>query len=259
MLAMLASLPLVFAASTSLTQGHQCAAEATLGRALYAQSALVVPPSVAKLMVAVIDGNLETADQELERIKRIYGPAQTKGWLNLGLLEAADADRAQMAEWLIEQGADVNSHSVRPAFSPRLVEELKKTVLGPLSGTPYDASGATDMWPPLQMAADCGNTATLEVLLAHNADMYVSLHEPVPTPSALLMAIIWKHEDTVEALLDHGYDPCLVYANYHPGPKRPTAVELATRHGFSASLIKRLVRLSSKCSSSTPGQSAAVH
>jgi hypothetical protein len=238
----LALLPMLLGSSTAVPQGSICAQTGPDIRAIIANGEVHVAPEVKALLLDVIGGKREKIAADVQQVRSKFHGRLATEWLNLALFQATYYNRAGTAEQLIGQGADVNAHPLNLAFadSPSPGEDQR-------------------VWPAIEQAADCGNTAALKVLLAHHADMYTSLREPRPEPGTLLLAILGGHEDTVAALLDHGYDPCLVYANYHPGPGRLTAVELAMRRGFSAALVRQLEAASTGCSAPAPARSAAAH
>jgi hypothetical protein len=232
----LACLLLLLGSADAFAQNDVCAKTAPNIRWAIAHDQFVIPLSVKTLLLNIADGNESAVSDDLREMHSEFDAKQMSRWLNWALFEATYFNKASTAEGLIAQGADVNATPLQPAFSGdnRLPEK---------------------MWPPLQQAADCGNTATLEVLLRHGADMYASIHQPKPMPGALLLAIVNKHERVIDVLLDHGYDPCLMRANYYSS--RVTAAELARRRGLSNSLIQRLAALSSKCAAA-PSRSSST-
>ena len=238
----LAMLPLLTGFSATVPAGNICAQTGPDIRAIIANNEVHVAPEVKGLLLDITDGKQNKIAADLRQMRSRFDAGEMAGWLNLALFQATYYNRAGIAEWLIEQGADVNAHPVNLAFAdaPKPSEDER-------------------VWPAIEQAADCGNTAVLEILLSHHADMYTSTHEPRPEPGALFLAIMGRHEDTVDALLNHGYNPCLIYTNYYAGPKRLTAADLAARRGLSASIVNRLRQSSAKCSLPVPAQSAATH
>lgn len=222
----LACLLLLLGSTSAFAQNDVCTETALNGRWAVAHNQLVVPPTVKALLLDIADNNQSAVSDDERKMHAAFDAEQMSRWLNWALFEATYFNRSSMAEWLIAQGADVNAAPLQPAFTG-------------------DNRPPEKMWSPLQQAADCGNTDALEVLLRHGADMYASMHQPEPMPSALLLAIINKHEHVVDVLLDHGYDPCLMRANYYPS--RVTAAGLARRRGLSTALVQRLASLSAKC------------
>ncbi|HEX6613675.1 MAG TPA: hypothetical protein VF022_07430 [Rhodanobacteraceae bacterium] len=233
----LAMLPLLMG-SGAAAPGGICAQTGPDLRAAIASNEVHVAPEVKALLLDATDGKQDKVAAEVQEMRSRFDADEMTEWLNLALFQATYYNRADVAEWLIGQGADVNAHPMNIAFanSPKRSDEER-------------------VWPPLEQAADCGNTAALKVLLAHHADMYSSLREPRPEPGALLLAMMGRHEDTVNVLLDRGYDPCLIHANYYPGP---SAAQMAKRRGLSSTLTARLSALSQKCATPAPAQSAAT-
>lgn len=231
----LALLPLLLGSTSAVPQTSICARTGSDIRASIANGEVDVPPEVRTLLLDITDGEQNAMAADVLRVRARSDAKVMAKWLDLALFQATYYNRAGIAEWLIGQGANVNAHPLNIAFAS--------------SSNPTEDE---KIWPPIELAADCGNTAAFKVLLAHHADMYTSLHEPRFEPGTLLLAIMGRHEDAVEALLDHGYDPCLIYANYYPGPDRSTAAQLAEREHLSPGLIKRLAELALKCQIPAP-------
>ena len=238
----LAILPFLFGSANTAGQNDYCVATASDMRVAIADGEANLPPGVRTLLLDITDGKQHAVENDVLHMRSGFDAEATSKWLNVALFHATFYNRPKIADWLIRQGANVDAHTVNLAFA----------------GSRHPNDGQM-MWPPIEQAADCGNTATLNVLLAHHADMYSSLHEPRPEPGALLLAIMEKHEDAAEVLLDHGYNPCLIYSNYYPGPDRPTAAELARRMGLSSSLVRRLTKLSSSCALPTNVETNGIH
>jgi len=233
----LACLLLLLGSASAFAQNDVCTETALNTRWAVAHNQLVVPPTVKALLLDIADDNQSAVSDDERKMHAAFDAKQMSRWLNWALFEATYFNRASIAEWLIAQGDDVSAAPLQPAFTS-------------------DSRPPEKMWSPLQQAADCGNTGALEVLLRHGADMYASIHQPEPMPGALLLAIINKHERVVDVLLDHGYDPCLLRANYYSS--RVTAAELALRRSLSTALVQRLASLSAKCAAA-PSRSLQSH
>jgi hypothetical protein len=230
-----ACLLLLLSSASAFAQDDICARTASNFRWGVAHNQFVLPPTVKALLLDIADGDRSAVPGNIREMHAAFDAKQMSRWLNWALLEATYFNQASIAESLVAHGADVNAAPLQPAFTG-------------------DNRPPQKMWPPLEQAADCGNTAALEVLLRHGADMYASIHQPEQMPGTLLLAIINKHERVVNVLLDHGYDPCLMRANYYPGP---TAAEMAKRDGLSEAVIRRVSALSSKCASPASAHSSS--
>lgn len=177
----------------------------------------------------------------------------------MALYTAVLADRAEVAALLIKHGADVNARPEYPAFSPEGIAAAKLGWQAKLRKLHIDGK-ATDAdikslepFPPtipmLEQAAGCSHIATLRTLLAHHADMYprVEMNQDGSKLGILPDSIINQNEDSIEVLLDHGYDPCRDFQQ-NPNPKHLTDAILAKRAGLSAPLVQRITAISTKCS-----------
>lgn len=222
----LATLLLLVCSGAAIAQNNVCAKTAPNARYAIAHDQFVMPPKVKALLLDIADGNQPAVSDDVQQMHAAFDSKQMSRWLDWALFEATYFNKASTAEWLIAQGADVNATPLQPAFTG-------------------DSHPPEKMWSPLQQAADCGNSAVLEVLLRHGADMYASIRQSEPMPGALLLAIIGVHERAIDVLLDHGYDACLVHANYYPSDV--TAAELARRRGLPDAVVQRLASLSTKC------------
>ena len=237
MLSMLAALPLMLGSANAVADSDHCASTAAAVRSSVADGELDLSPHIRALLLDVTDDKRHAVENDVQRLRAELDKQQMSRWLDWSLFTATYNNRSAIAEWLVEQGANVDAHPLEPTFD---------------GGQKFPSER---MWPPVEQAAACGNVATLKVLLAHHADMYGSIQEPSPMPGPLLQAIIGRHQATVETLLDYGYDPCLIRANYYLGPP---AAEMAKRQGLTDTVIKRLTALSEKCATSAPAQSAAA-
>ena len=151
---------------------------------------------------------LGTPQQLIEGLKATPPEAQPRIRQKL-LVSSAWYGRLDNVRYLVSQGADVNY----------------------TEGT---------MSPPLPVAAHCGGPAVVRFLIANHANVYARLPN---TADAMRAALASNDTETVEVLLESGYDPCL--AAEQPG--KPTTAEVASRLGHPE-LVGRLT-----CGKQRPG------
>jgi hypothetical protein len=136
-----------------------------------------------------------------------------------------------------------------PEAQPRIKQKLlvSSAWYGRLDNVRYLVSQGADvnyteatMSPPLPVAAHCGGPAVVRFLIANHANVYARLPD---TSDAMRAALSSNDTETVEVLLESGYDPCL--AAEQPG--KPTTAQAALRLGHPE-LVGRLT-----CSKQPPG------
>lgn len=267
MLTMLASLPLLAAAG--IHAGEQmdvCASETPMMAAYLLQDGYDMPAGAAQLMLDVsTDGTPERIDHDIHTVSRAYEAAEVQHWLDLALYTAVLVDRADTAELLIRHGANVNARPEYPNFSAAGMAWAKMSlqtglyqdhIYKKVTELPTGNESLPVTVPMLEQAAQCSHVATLKVLLAHDADMY-----PIVGPDQngfkdgiLRESIIDKNENSIEMLLDHGYDPCR--DGLH-SPHHLNDVTIAKRVGLSALITERLVARSTKCQA--PAAASSTH
>lgn len=267
MLTMLVSLPLLAAAGIHASgQTDLCAVETPTMTAYFLQGGYDMPSEATQLMIDVsTDGTPERIDHDLQTVDRASKASDVQHWLDLALYTAVLVDRADIAELLIRRGANVNARPKYPSFSAAGEAWAKMSLQTGLyqdhiykrvTTLPTGSESLPATVPMLEQASECSHVATLEVLLAHGADMYptVGSHENGFKDGILRVSIINKNEDSIKVLLDHGYDPCRDGSH---SPHHLTDVAIAERTGLSAAIIQRIAAHSARCSapastSSTP-------
>ena len=259
MFAMIVSLPLVAASATQIgMQVNLCTTTAPLVRAFFAQGAYIAPPEVAKLMFNVSNGRSDQVNRDVLLIKRTYKAPAVKHWLDLALYTAITDGRSDITEQLIQLGADVNARPEYPPFTStgvamvnlgQQMELHKLHINGKVSET---FAKRLEPFPPtlpmLEQAAECSRIATLKILLTHKANMYPTFEaNQAGFKYGILSGSINNHnEDSIEVLLDHGYDLCRDFQS-GSNPKHLTDITLAKRVGLSAKLMQRLAGLYARC------------
>lgn len=225
------------------TEVNLCRQSLPTIRELWQRDLYDVPPAVATLMVDAIDGKLPQVRQGLAALPE----AEQARWRQVAMLTAANNYQPAVVNGLLSDGAAVNEpaqlpplksgfahqteHAMAhdPRFGPRAVNGLKAAGLmrndGSLTG------------PALLTAAVCDDTATLDALLRHHADVMV--RATPHSADALTVAIVDGHADIAQRLLDHGADVC---ADDHrirkPGA---TLASIATHNHLPGALVQRLV------------------
>ncbi|MBD8899439.1 hypothetical protein [Rhodanobacter sp. DHG33] len=189
-------------------------------RSMWLQDVYDAPPAVAAVMVDAIDGKLPQVRRGLAAL-----PASEQArWRQIAMLTASSAYQPAVADGLLDDGAAVDA----PALLPPLKQAFYRQTLdavgrdprfgGPATVKTLQAQGLTDnsanlFGPALIVASNCDDTATLDVLLRHHADVMVrAAASPKPDasrgPYALTIAVIQGYADVTQRLLDHGADAC---------------------------------------------------
>ena len=222
-----------------------CRQEAPLVRKLWLDNLYDAPAAIDALMVDAIDGKLPQARRQLAQLKT----ADMARWRQTAMLTAAYAGQATVVEGLLDDGAAVDGAGWIPAMKDRFYRQtLNNMKHDPRFGGPHavkalSAAGVITnqrqpIGPAIIVAADCGDVATLDVLLRHHANLRWRL-----TPhsaDALVLATVHGDASFVQRLLDHGADPC---ADDRFIQSRKPGVSLATigqHSGLPASLTRRL-------------------
>ncbi|WEN15907.1 hypothetical protein PY254_04335 [Rhodanobacter sp. AS-Z3] len=209
------------------------------------------PPAVATLMINVIDGNLTKARRQL----RAMNPEDTKHWRQTAMLTAAWTGQAAVVDGLLDDGAAVDGLGWIPPYKPgffgKTIDALQhdSRLGGPATAKAMQAAGGLgnrshSTGPALMAATECGDVATLDVLLRHHAQ--VARREAPNVADALTEATVNGDVLIVQRLLDHGADPCAddrhMARNHleHPAMPTQTLAQIGTHAQLPAALIARL-------------------
>lgn len=240
-----------------------CHQETTVGRELWQTGKFDAPANVATLMVDVIDGKLPQARQLLKAMS----PNDARRWRQSALITAIFAGQSAVVEGLLDDGANVDGQGWIPPFKPvffsKTVDSMKHDSRfgGPAATNGMEKSGLASnsgqlLGPPLGAAGQCGDLATLNVLLRHHANARAPFKPHVA--DALVEGTMQGNVAMVKTMLDHGADPCafdrraiLDSRDIH----RPamTLKKIGRRAGLPESLTDRLV-CPSAIAGSTPSQ-----
>jgi hypothetical protein len=229
-----------------------CPAQTALARTLAVHDAFDAPPAVNALIVNVIDGKLAQVRQQLDAMDTAYAAR----WRQSALVIATYARNPAMVAGLLDGGALVDGQGALPDLKRKVRDELMAEVKkdpkwatvdpAPKTARELDAvflfDGRLD-GPAATIAAQCGDLATLDVVLDHHANlkarvphsndvmvMAVTADDPAivkrlldngadPTNAlgdssdGLITAIVDGNAAMVTLLLDHGADPCVEYRN----------------------------------------------
>lgn len=241
----------VFATDHVPSAAALCRQNKPLVRELWQQGTYDTSPDVAALMVDVIDGKLPQVRQQLAAMKL----DEVAHWRQTAMLTAVWAGQAAMVNGLLDDGAAVDGMGWLPPFKPsfyrQTVDSMKRD---PRFGGPSTVNGlaaggllnnqSQHYGPALPIAAECGDMATVDVLLRHHA--HVTARQTPNIADALDMATMNGDAAIVQRLLDHGANAC---AHDHLGRERmlktsrkfiPLA-EVGRRAGLPANLTARLI------------------
>ncbi|MDE3073728.1 MAG: hypothetical protein KGJ63_13490 [Pseudomonadota bacterium] len=227
-----------------------CHQSITVGRELWLTGKFDAPANVATLMVDVIDGKLPQARQQLKAMS----PNDAQRWRQSALITAIFAGQSVVVEGLLDDGANVDGQGWIPPFKPvffsKTMDSMKhdsrfggpSAVRGMEKGGLVGNSGQL-LGPPLGAAGQCGDLATLNVLLRHHANARAPFRPHVA--DALVEGTMQGNAAIVKTMLDHGADPCAFDRGailYSRNTRRPTAtLEKIGRHaGLPESLTRRL-------------------
>lgn len=249
--AMLLAARSVFAAENVPSMPTLCRQNTPLVRELWQQGTYDTSPDVAALMVDVIDGKLPQVRQRLAAMK----PDEVAHWRQTAMLTAVYAGQANVVDALLDDGAAVDGMGWLPPFKPSFYRQTVNSMKrDPRFGGPNTVNGLTAVGllnnreqhygPALPIAAECGDVATLDVLLRHHA--HVMARQAPNIADALDMATMNGDAAIVQRLLDHGANAC---AHDRLGRERmlkakrkfiPLA-EVGRRAGLPANLTARLI------------------
>lgn len=220
-------------------------------RDTWSKGAYDAPPAVATLMIDAIDGKLPDVRRQL----RAMTPKDAQRWRQTAMLTAAWTGQSTVVGGLLDDGAAVDGPGWIPPYKPGFFDQtvdamqhdsrfggaaaVKGMVTAGVIGNRGHSTG-----PALIAATECGDLATLDVLLRHHANVAQRVAPNVV--DALTAATVGGDAPIVQRLLDHGADPCAddrhmaqLHLKY---PTRPahTLVEIGTRAKLPATLIARL-------------------
>lgn len=239
-----------FATNTAPSGPEICHRAIPAIRDAWQHDAYEAPPAAAALMVDVIDGKLPQARERLAALK----PAEAAQWRQTAMLTAAYAGQAATVDALLDDGAAVDGMAWLPPFKPAF---YRQTVDGmkhdPRFGSPNAVNGLAargllsnrgrNYGPALPIAAECGDVATVDVLLRHHAN--VMAREAPDSADALDAATVNGNAAIVQRLLDHGANAC---SHDRLGRERMlkarrafiSLAEIGRRAGLPAGLTARL-------------------
>lgn len=213
-------------------------------RELWQHGAYDAPPAVAAVMVDAIDGKLPRVRAGLATLP----VAEQARWRQLAMLTAANAYQPAVVDGLLDDGAAVDASAWLPPFKPAFHQqtlidmEHDPRFGGPGTVKALQSAGIVDknrgqrLGPALPLVAQCGDVATLDVLLRHHAK--VMLREAPNVADGLTVAVVHGHADIVQRLLDHGADVCADDSRIRkPGA---TLASIGRRQHLTDALVQRL-------------------
>jgi hypothetical protein len=227
-----------------------CHESITVGRELWQTGKFDAPANVATLMVDVIDGKLLQARQQLTAMS----PEDARRWRQSALITAIFAGQSAVVDGLLDDGANVDDQGWIPPFKPVF---FSKTTDSMKHDSRFGGPGAIDgmkksgllsnsgqmLGPPLGAAGQCGDLATLNVLLRHHANAKAPFRPHVA--DALFEGTMQGDVAIVKTMLDHGADPCSFdrrAISYSRNTHRPTNTleKIGRRAGLPESVTDRL-------------------
>lgn len=250
LLGMLIATPAV-AGTSAPPQRELCRQVTPTIRETWSKAVYDAPPTVAALMIDAIDGKLPEVRQQL----RAMTAKDAQRWRQTAMLTAAWAGQAAVVDGLLDDGATVDGKGWIPPFKPGFFDQTVATMkrdsrfggraaVNRMAQSGMVGNHAQAIGPALTVAAECGDLATLDVVLRHHAN--VNPREAASVADALTVATVSGDAPIVQRLLDHGADPCVDdrrFAEFHlKHPTRPahTLAQIGTRARLPAALIARL-------------------
>lgn len=211
-------------------------------RGLWRRDLYDAPPAVAAVMVDAIDGRLP----QLRRGLAALPPDEQAHWRQITMLTAADAYQPAVVDGLLDDGAAVDEPARLPALKSGFYRQVGKTMardphFGHDAVQGLQSAGVMNnhgnlVGPALPMAVACSDTATLDVLLRHHANVMARAAPDVT--DALTAAVIDGDAPIVSRLLDHGADACADDRRIRrPGT---TLASIGQRQHLPAALVQRL-------------------
>lgn len=203
----------VFATDNVPSVPTLCRQNTSLVRELWQQGTYDTSPDVAALMVDTIDGKLPQVRQRLIALK----PDDLAYWRQTAMLTAVWAGQAAVVDGLLNDGAAVDGLARLPPLKRDFYQQTVGTMKhdprfgGPAAVNQLKAAGVVSnqsmqLGPALPIAAECGDVATLDVLLRHHAD--VQARQAPNIADALDIATLEGNATIVQRLLDHGANAC---------------------------------------------------
>ncbi|OOG44396.1 hypothetical protein B0E52_08385 [Rhodanobacter sp. C06] len=181
-------------------------------RGLWQHDLYDAPPAVAAVMADAIDGKLPQVRQGLAALPA----AEQAHWRQAAMLTAANAYQPAVVDGLLDDGAAVDEPVRLPplkgSFYPQTVSAMAHDPrFGPGVAKGLQSAGVMNnhgnlVGPALPLAVVCGDTATLDVLLHHHANVMARAAPNVA--DALTAAVVNGDAPIVSRLLDHGADAC---------------------------------------------------
>ena len=231
------------AAEPAPASSNICRQELPTTRGLWQHDLYDASPAVAAIMVDAIDGKLPRVRQRLA----VLPVAEQAHWRQVAMITAANAYQPAVVDGLLDDGAAVDGMVRLPPFKSSFARQTEDSMaqdprFGPGVVEGLKASGIMRndgnlIGPALVSAVSCGDTATLDVLLRHHANV-MARQKPNTPGGALLVATINGNALIVSRLLDHGADVC---AEDHlirkPGA---TMASIGKRNHLPDALVQRL-------------------
>jgi hypothetical protein len=222
-------------------------------RALWQHDLYDTPPAVAAVMVDAIDGKLPQVRQGLAALPA----AEQAHWRQVAMLTAANAYQPAVVDGLLDDGAAADAAVRLPPLRSGFYQQTANATahdprFGPGVAKGFQSAGVMNnhgnlVGPALPLVVMCGDTATLDVLLRHRANL---MARTAPNAAdALTAAVVNGDAPIVGRLLDHGADACADDRRIRkPGS---TLASIGQRNHLPDTLVQRLA-----CHAST---TAAIH
>lgn len=235
-------LPPAIATEPAPTARSICQQSLPLIRQTWRHHLYEAPPAVAAVMVEAVDGELPQVRQGLAALP----VAEQAHWRQVAMMTAASTYQPAVVEGLLDDGAAVNDPVRLPpleaAFFHESIDAMDEDARAgaPASVNAVQSVGMADnrgslVGPALTLAVECGDAATLDVLLRHHVD--VMARRAPDVADALTAAVINGDAAIAKRLLDHGADVCAEDRHFKPGI---TLAAIGRRDHLPDALVRRL-------------------
>ena len=232
------------AAEPAPASGNLCRQTLPTIRGLWQHGLYDASPAVAAVMVDAIDGKLPRVRAGLAALP----VSEQARWRQLAMLTAANAYQPTVVDGLLDDGAAVDGKALLPPFKPAFHDQMLDAMEhdprfgGPGAVKALQSAGVLDsnhdqlLGPALLLVAQCGDVATLDVLLRHHANLMVRAAPNVT--DALTAAVVSGNSAIVSQLLDHGAEVCADTRRIRkPGV---TLASIGQRQHLPDALVQRL-------------------
>lgn len=215
---------------------NMCLQERTTFPPAVLASSFDITPAQAAVLMSAARGQLAATRRALVALPA----SEQDSWREQALMAATHYGQTNVVAGLLDDGAGIEQTVVRPALKPAVTHRLD-----PRLRAVAEATGVQPVriGPALSEAVDCGDEATVTLLLRRGAR--ADRVGPSHAVDMLTDAVIHGNAPITRALLDHHASPCVfdLHARRfatNSGKPAKTLEALGERAGLPAALTGRL-------------------